>query len=285
MEDTLFLQLHKLSPVTSEETLEQIFNSLWKSRRTGLKAPEKAYMKSLLNLSSLEDIDPVLACLRSLIRKSVNENFNGDSILKLFPDDLALELQSILLALLQKYQNQWKEDASKDQTPWPRTNATYQVKASTQPSFTPFPASDMSTSMWPRQDDPIVHFNRNDDASTTPVDDINASHVAPVSLQRDDGLPDNLGMLPRLKSMTWTMENRNSRPANRVAVISLKLQDYTKSPLGETEVRFQLTRDTLEALLRSMAYISEQLSMAYVSEHLTNIVECSSEPLQKKQRQ
>ncbi|XP_042495289.1 uncharacterized protein LOC122074503 isoform X2 [Macadamia integrifolia] len=256
MDDTLFLQLHKLSPVTSQETLEQIFQSLWKSRRTGLKAPEKAYIKSLLNLTSLEDLDLVLACLRSLIRKSVNENFNGDDILKLFPADLSLELQSILLALLQKYQNQWKEDASKDQTPWPRNNVTYQVKASTQPSFTPFPASDISTSMWPRQDDPIAHFNRNDDANTTPVvGDTNPSHIAPMSLQRDDGLPDNL------------------------------LQDYTKSPLGETEVRFQLTRDTLEAMLRSMAYISEQLSMAYVGEQLTNIVGSSSEPLQKKQRQ
>ncbi|XP_042495290.1 uncharacterized protein LOC122074503 isoform X3 [Macadamia integrifolia] len=224
MDDTLFLQLHKLSPVTSQETLEQIFQSLWKSRRTGLKAPEKAYIKSLLNLTSLEDLDLVLACLRSLIRKSVNENFNGDDILKLFPADLSLELQSILLALLQKYQNQWKEDASKDQTPWPRNNVTYQVKASTQPSFTPFPASDISTSMWPRQDDPIAHFNRNDDANTTPVvGDTNPSHIAPMSLQRDDGLPDNLGILPRLKSMTWTMENWNSRPANRVAVINLKV--------------------------------------------------------------
>ncbi|KAJ4975854.1 hypothetical protein NE237_000960 [Protea cynaroides] len=284
--DTLFLQLHKLSPATSEGALEQIFCSLWKSRRTGLKAAEKAYIKSLLNLPSLEDLDPVLACLRSLIRKSVNENFNGDNILKLFPADLSLELQSILLALLQKYQNQWKEDASEDQTPWPRTNVTYQVKASIQPSFTPFPASDISTSMWPRQDGPIAHINRNDDASTAPVvDDTNASQVAPMSLQRDDDLPDNLGILPRLKSMTWTMENRNSRPADRVAVITLKLQDYTKSRLGETEVRFQLTRDTLEAMLRSMAYISEQLSMACVSEQLTNIVDSSSGPLQKKQRQ
>lgn len=39
-----------------------------------------------------------------------------------------------------------------------------------------------------------------------------------------------------------------------------QLQDYTKSPLGETEVKFQLTRDTLEAMLRSMTYINDQLS-------------------------
>lgn len=41
---------------------------------------------------------------------------------------------------------------------------------------------------------------------------------------------------------------------------SFQLQDYTNSPSGETEVKFQLTRDTLEAMLRSMTYISEQLS-------------------------
>ena len=40
----------------------------------------------------------------------------------------------------------------------------------------------------------------------------------------------------------------------------LQLQDFSKSPLGEMEVKFQLTRDTLEAMLRSMTYISEQLS-------------------------
>lgn len=38
------------------------------------------------------------------------------------------------------------------------------------------------------------------------------------------------------------------------------MQDYTKSTSGEIEVKFELTRDTLEAMLRSMTYISEQLS-------------------------
>nr|DAD43204.1 TPA_asm: hypothetical protein HUJ06_001434 [Nelumbo nucifera] len=199
MEDTLFLQLHKLSAAASEETLAHVFESLWKSRKTGLKPLEKSYIQSLLNLPSAEELDPVLACLRSLIRKCLHENFIGNDILKLFPHDLPLELQSILLLLLQKYQDQWKEETSRDQ-----------------------------------------------------------------------------GILPRLKSMTWTMENRKSKPADRVAVISLKLQDYAKSPLGETEVKFQLTKDTLEAMLRSMAYISEQLS---------NIAGPSSGPLQKKMRQ
>ena len=40
----------------------------------------------------------------------------------------------------------------------------------------------------------------------------------------------------------------------------LQLQDYGKNPSGETEVQFRLTRVTLEPMLRSMAYISQQLS-------------------------
>ncbi|KAK8682287.1 hypothetical protein V6N13_054679 [Hibiscus sabdariffa] len=35
-------------------------------------------------------------------------------------------------------------------------------------------------------------------------------------------------VLPCLKSMTWVIENKNSTPGNRVAVINLKLQDYGK---------------------------------------------------------
>lgn len=40
----------------------------------------------------------------------------------------------------------------------------------------------------------------------------------------------------------------------------LQLQDYSKTPSGESEVKFQLSRVTLEPMLRSMAYISDQLS-------------------------
>ncbi|KAL3530168.1 hypothetical protein ACH5RR_009490 [Cinchona calisaya] len=75
-----------------------------------------------------------------------------------------------------------------------------------------------------------------------------------------------------LKSMTWVMENKNSIPADRVAVINLKLQDYRRTPSGESEVKFhlsqlqdtgtiseelevkfQVSRNTLGAMLRSMA--------------------------------
>ncbi|XP_010251622.1 PREDICTED: protein FAR1-RELATED SEQUENCE 3 [Nelumbo nucifera] len=190
---------------------------------------------------------------------------------------------------------------------------------------TPIPPTEMTPSLWPRQDDVTRHFNLNDTgAPTPPVADLNLPRMAPVSLHRDDGPSDNMVVLPCLKSMTWVMENKNSL-ANRVAVINLKLQDYSKTPSGETEVKFQLSRVTLEPMLRSMAYISEQLStpanrvavinlklqdtetttgetevkfqvsrdtlgamlrsMAYIREQLSNAVEAQSEPTSKKQRQ
>ncbi|XXG50889.1 hypothetical protein AAC387_Pa02g4787 [Persea americana] len=286
-EDTLHLHLHKLSsclstpaPSDSNEstsTLEQVLETLWQTRKTGLTPHQKSYIQSLLNLPSPQDLDPVLACLRSLIRKTVHGNFTWNDIQKLFPVDLPLELQSVLLMLLQKYQNQWQEEASRDQPQWQRTRFSHQVKVSAPLLPTPFSTSEILSATWPRQDDATCHVSHSDLAAPTPtVVDPNIPRMDPVSIQRDDGPPDNLAILPRLRSMTWTMENRNSTPANRVAVINLKLQDYTKSSSRETEVKFQLSKDTLEAMLRSMTYISEQFS---------NNVGPASGPLLKKQRQ
>ncbi|XP_012070336.1 uncharacterized protein LOC105632545 isoform X2 [Jatropha curcas] len=274
-EDSLYLQLQKLSAINSEEELDNLLTTLWKSRKTGLRSPEKSHIQSLLNLSSLSEVDPVLACLRSLIRKSVHENFTSDDLLKLFPPDLSLDLQSILILLLQKYQNQWKEELSKEQHPLPRTSISYQVKTGTPPSFTSFLSSENSLPLWARQSDHSGRFNRDDLRISTPIRaHTTAPQITAVSIQQEVNPPNNLGVLPRLKSMTWTMENRNSAPANRVAIISLRLQDFTKSPAGEMEVKFQLTRDTLEAMLRSVTYISEQLSST-----------TSPGPAQKKQKQ
>lgn len=179
--------------------------------------------------------------------------------------------------------------------------------------------------LWPRQDEITRRFNLNDSAILPhPVSDMNLLHMAPSSLQRDNGFSDNMAVLPCLKSMTWVMENRNLTPANRVAVINLKLQDYSKSPAVESEVKFQLSKVTLEPMLRSMAYISEQLStpanrvavinlklqdtetisgesevkfqvsrdtlgamlrsMAYIREQLSIVVESQTEQPSKKQR-
>lgn len=179
--------------------------------------------------------------------------------------------------------------------------------------------------LWPQQDEVTGRFNLNDSAiHPRPVGDFNLLRMAPISLQRDDGPSDSMAVLPCLKSMTWVMENKNSTPANRVAVINLKLQDYSRSPTVESEVKFQLTRVTLEPMLRSMAYISEQLSapvnrvavinlklqdsettsgesevkfqvsrdtlgamlrsMAYIREQLSLVVDTQPEPLSKRPR-
>ncbi|XP_017620246.1 protein FAR1-RELATED SEQUENCE 3-like isoform X1 [Gossypium arboreum] len=187
---------------------------------------------------------------------------------------------------------------------------------------------DTAPLLWPQQDEITRHFNLNDTgAPAQSVSDLNLPHMAPVSLHRDDSHPDNMvqqPVLPCLKSMTWEMENKNSMPGNRVAVINLKLQDYGKNPSAEMEVKFQLSRVTLEPMLRSMAYISEQLStpanrvavinlklqdsetttgesevkfqvsrdtlgamlrsMAYIQEQLSNVNEAQAEPLPKKHR-
>ncbi|CAO2840985.1 unnamed protein product [Amaranthus hypochondriacus] len=114
---------------------------------------------------------------------------------------------------------------------------------------------------WPRQDEVARRFNLNG-SSILPhlVSDMNLVRMEPTYLKRDDVPFDNMVVLPCLKSMTWVMENKNSTPANRLAVINLKLQDYSKSPAVESEVKFQLSRVTLEPMIRSMANISEQLS-------------------------
>ncbi|KAK8636023.1 hypothetical protein V6N13_004733 [Hibiscus sabdariffa] len=277
-EDTLYVQLHKLSSLKSEEILDQILTTLWKTRRSGLRPPDKSRFQSLLSFPSLSDLDPVLACLRLLIRKSVHENYHGDDLLKLFPPDLSLDLQSLLVLLLQKYQSQWKEEIAKEQHPpsLPRTSVSYQIKANTPPSFTPLPSSDNPISLWPRQDEPGSRINLGDFGASPIITDAPVFCLAPLSMQQDAGPPGSLEVLPRLKSMTWTMENLNSAPANRVAIVHLKLQDCTKSPSEEIEVKFQLTKDAIEAMLRSLTYISEQLS---------NMAGTSSEPAQKKQKQ
>ncbi|KAK9154456.1 hypothetical protein Sjap_001936 [Stephania japonica] len=121
--------------------------------------------------------------------------------------------------------------------------------------------SDIPPLLWPRQDEISRRFNLNDvGASPPPVTDLNLPRMAPISVHKDDGPSDNMVVLPCLKSMTWVMENKDGPPANRVVVINLKLQDYSKAPTGESEVKFQLSRVTLEPMLRSMAYIGEQLS-------------------------
>ncbi|PIA48677.1 hypothetical protein AQUCO_01400923v1 [Aquilegia coerulea] len=243
-EESLYLQLDKLPDLISEEIVEDVLQTLWKTRRIGLKPQDKTSIQSLLLLPSPQQLDPVLACLRLLIRKSVHENLIGDDFLKLFPPGLSPDLQNVLLQSLQKYQRQWKEEASRDQTTWQRPSNSH-VKYGVPPSSIPSEATEIASSMWTRQHDSSSHFSHDDIRGSTPVAaDTSVPLVAPLLFQRVDG-PDNL------------------------------LHDYTKSPSGEREVKFQLNRDTLEAMLTSMTYISNQL---------TNVGGPSAGPLQKRPR-
>ncbi|CAI9781691.1 unnamed protein product [Fraxinus pennsylvanica] len=117
---------------------------------------------------------------------------------------------------------------------------------------------DMIPSLWPWQDTLPTRFNLND--VRVPVADLNQPTMVPIAIKPDGGLADNTAVLTCFKSMTWAIENNTA--ASKVAVINLKLQDYGKTPSGETEVQFRLTRITLEPMLKSMAYKSQQLSMS-----------------------
>ncbi|KAL2502084.1 uncharacterized protein Fot_35932 [Forsythia ovata] len=271
---TLYQQLHKLTAIQSEQELENFLKLLWKTRKTGLSASDKSNLQSsLFKFPSLGDLELVLACVRSLLRKCVHEILDDDDILKLLPHDLPLELQRMLLMSLQKYQSQWKQELSEEQHLLGRTGCLHQVNTDLPPALSSFSSSEVCGSSWSRQVNPVPQFNSQHLGGPT---SINVSRSSHVPLQNDVSPADTLGILPRLKSMAWTVENKNKVPANRVAIITLKLQDFTESPSTEIEVKFQLSRDTLDAMLRSMTYISEQLS---------RFVGSASVPLQKRQRQ
>ncbi|KAL0342329.1 UNVERIFIED_CONTAM: hypothetical protein Scaly_1895500 [Sesamum calycinum] len=167
----------------SKESVEYILQALWRTRRTGLDAADRQIFRDILQLPNDSDLDPLLVCLRVLIRRSVYDNVNKDEIQKLFPAEVLPELQRLLTLLLQKFQKEWREDISKDQV-----------------------------------------------------------------------------VLPRLKSMTWNMANQNVERTKPTAVINLKLHSDVQPNLGERDVKFQLAKDTMEMMLKSMYGIRDQLS-------------------------
>lgn len=117
------------------------------------------------------------------MRKCVYETITKDEIPKLFPEEVLPELQKCLTLLLQKFQQEWREDVHNDMV-----------------------------------------------------------------------------SLPRLKAMTWNMANENVDAADPIAVINFKLQDDSRSLSGETEVKFQLSKDTLGTMVKSLYLIRDQLS-------------------------
>ncbi|TXG46184.1 hypothetical protein EZV62_028318 [Acer yangbiense] len=91
--------------------------------------------------------------------------------------------------------------------------------------------------------------------------------LSPMLLQRDVSPPDNL-VTKKSRCLGKTVENAFSDLVMRV----LKCYKITpKSPSGEIDVKFQLTKDTLEAMLTSLAYISEQLSNVCAMEKKPNL--------------
>ncbi|KAK9272510.1 hypothetical protein L1049_002883 [Liquidambar formosana] len=183
MEHTLWGHLPLLVRSTSKESIEYLLQALWRTRKTGLDAADRDIIRDMLQLQNETDLDPLLVCLRMLIRKCVYENINKDDIQKLFPNEVLPELQRLLTLLLQKFQREWREEVLKDQ-------ATF----------------------------------------------------------------------PRLKAMTWNMAEQDAESTDPVAVINLKLQNDSQSQSGESEVKFQLAKDSLDTMLSSMYCIRDQLS-------------------------
>lgn len=50
-----------------------------------------------------------------LMRRCVYDKINKDEIQKLFPEEVLPEIQRLLTLLLQKFQNEWREDVLKEQ--------------------------------------------------------------------------------------------------------------------------------------------------------------------------
>ncbi|XWS51406.1 hypothetical protein CRYUN_Cryun12cG0173600 [Craigia yunnanensis] len=115
MERTLWGHLPLLVRANSKESVEYILQSLWKTRKTGLDVDDRRLICEMLQLQNDSDLDPLLVCLRMLIRKCVYENINKDDIQKIFPDEVLPELQRLLTLLLQKFQREWRADIHIDE--------------------------------------------------------------------------------------------------------------------------------------------------------------------------
>ncbi|KAI3759474.1 hypothetical protein L6452_07331 [Arctium lappa] len=186
MEHSLWGNLPLLVRANSKESVEYILQTLWRTRKVGLDSTDRDVIRDMLQLQNDADLDPLLVCLRMLIRRCVYENTNKDEIQKLFPTEVLPEIQRLLTLLLQKFHKEWREDILKDQD-----------------------------------------------------------------------------TLPSLKTMTWNMANENLESTDvtdPVAVINLKLQSNTSPNSGDMDVNFQLAKDTLETMLKSMYSIRDQLS-------------------------
>ncbi|CAA0830035.1 Unknown protein [Striga hermonthica] len=119
--DRMWGHLPLLLRASSKESVEYILEALWRTRRTGLDAADRQIFRDILQLPPDDsNLDPLLVCLRVLIRRCVHDNIDRDEIQKLFPAQVLPELQRLLTLLLQKFQKEWREDVAKDQVTFPR---------------------------------------------------------------------------------------------------------------------------------------------------------------------
>ncbi|KAK7350701.1 hypothetical protein VNO77_09585 [Canavalia gladiata] len=120
MEQTLWSHLPLLLRADSKESIEYILQTLWRTRNNGLDSTDRTTIQDLLHLQNESELDPLLVCLRTLIRRCVYENTCKDDIPKLFPTEVQPELQKLLTLLLLKFQRHWQDDVFKDQKIVPR---------------------------------------------------------------------------------------------------------------------------------------------------------------------
>ncbi|KAM0946580.1 putative COMM domain-containing protein [Dioscorea sansibarensis] len=160
---------------SSKESVEYILQALWRTRRTGLDSADRIIIRDMLHLPDDSHLDPLLLCLRILIRRCVYDNISKDEIQKLFPEEVLPELKRLLTLLLQKFQREWREDIQNEQV-----------------------------------------------------------------------------SLPHLKAMPSDMVNEKEDSTGQVPVVNLELQSDNQHLSGETEIKFQLGKDALETMLKSM---------------------------------
>ncbi|GAA0164987.1 hypothetical protein LIER_20500 [Lithospermum erythrorhizon] len=100
--------------------------------------------------------------------------------------------------------------------------------------MSPSPATNVTPLLWPQQDEMAQCFNLNDISTPAQLfSDLNLPRTPLVCLHRHDDHSDNMRILPCLKSMTWSMEHKTLTPANRVALITLKLRNlYVSASLS-----------------------------------------------------
>ncbi|KAI4319031.1 hypothetical protein MLD38_032681 [Melastoma candidum] len=128
---TLWEHLPLLVRTKSPESIEFILQALWKTRKTGLDPADRSIISEMLLLQDDTLLDPLLVCLRMLIRNVVPENLDEVGIQGLFPSEILPELRRLLTLLLLRLQRGWREDLLKDQAPVSRFKAmTWSMSAS-----------------------------------------------------------------------------------------------------------------------------------------------------------